>query len=156
MTSVRTAVFPDDHATVSALVGAYLRRTEAEKAERGLVAEGAPLAERYAREIADPATAFAGRRVLLAEVGSIAAGIVVVAASRTGTEISRLWTARSVRGRGVGRALVDAALEHAPRPVRLSVWRWREPAIALYRRCGFHVAPSWDDRPDLLCLERSA
>lgn len=152
MTSVRTAVFPDDHAIVSALVGAYLRRTEAEKAERGLVAEDTPLADRYAREIADPATAFAGRRVLIAEIDGVASGVVVVAASRTGTEISRLWTDPSARGRGVGTALLDAALEHAPRPVRLSVWRWREPAIALYRRRGFQIAPSWDDRPELLCL----
>jgi putative acetyltransferase len=37
----------------------------------------------------------------------------------------------------------------------LSVWKWREDAIALYERLGFTVRESWDERDQLLCLERA-
>lgn len=52
-----------------------------------------------------------------------------------------------------------AALTHAESSgagVRLSVWRWRTAAIALYASHGFTEVPSWDDRHDLLCLRRGA
>ncbi|MEV7874325.1 hypothetical protein [Microbacterium sp. NPDC089188] len=78
MTVVRTAVFPRVAAAVSELLGDYLRRTESEKAERGLATPGAALAARYAREIDDPAAAFAGNRVLVATVDDVDCGIVVV------------------------------------------------------------------------------
>jgi len=153
--AVRPARFPRDAATVSALVGSYLRQTEDEKAERGLAPADVPLPDRYAREIADPAAVFADRRVLLASVDDIDCGVVVVTPSATGTELSRFWTAPHVRGRGVGSALLGAALDGAVRPVRLSVWEWRDAALRLYRAAGFVAVPSWDDRPGLICLERS-
>ncbi len=156
MTVVRTAVFPRDAAAVSGLLGDYLRRTESEKAERGLATPGAALAARYAREIDDPAAAFAGNRVLVATVDGVDCGIVVVRISPVAVELSRLWTTPPARGRGVGSALLDTALADAVTPVRLSVWRWRDDAVRLYRRRGFTVVASWDDRPDLICLERPA
>ncbi|MDQ1124760.1 GNAT family N-acetyltransferase [Microbacterium trichothecenolyticum] len=152
--TVRTAVFPRDTDVVSALVGAYLRQTEREKVERGLTAADAPLPERYAREIAEPATAFRDSRVLIASVGAEDCGMVVVATSPTATDISRLWTTPRARGHGVGATLVAAAVDGAVPPVRLSVWDWREPATRLYRRFGFEPVPSWDDRAGLVCLER--
>lgn len=155
MVVVRTARFPRDAAAVAALVGEYLHRTELEKAERGLVASGAPLPARYAREIDAPAKAFVAARVLLASVDGVDSGVVVVRATPRATELSRFWTAPSARGRGVGSALLDAALSGTDTPVRLSVWRWRDDAVRLYRGRGFEVVASWDDRADLLCLERA-
>jgi len=153
--SVRPAVFPRDTAAVGALVGAYLRQTEAEKAERGLAADTFP--DRYAREIDDPATAFAGRRVHVAALDEEDVGLVVSTVTPLGTELSRFWTDPRARGRGVGSALLTAALAAAARPVRLSVWEWREPALRMYLSAGFEIAASWDDRPGLVCLElRSA
>ncbi|MGC5413030.1 GNAT family N-acetyltransferase, partial [Streptomyces sp. DT225] len=71
-----------------------------------------------------------------------------------------LWTDPAARGRGVASALLGAALEEArragARTVRLSVWRWRTGAVALYERLGFTAVPSWDDRTDLVCMERPA
>ncbi|OZD39085.1 hypothetical protein CH252_31560 [Rhodococcus sp. 06-1477-1B] len=148
---IRTAVFPRDAESVGALVRAYLHRTEDEKAERGLAAGAFPT--RYAREIDDPAAAFAERRVLVAAIDGADAGLVVSSTTSTGTELSRFWTDPRARGRGVGSTLLAAALGEAARPVRLSVWAWREPALRMYRAAGFEVAPSWDDRPALVCLE---
>jgi putative acetyltransferase len=39
--------------------------------------------------------------------------------------------------------------------VRLSVWKWRAGAIALYERLGFTVTESWDERDQLVCMERA-
>ncbi|MCM3615709.1 GNAT family N-acetyltransferase [Microbacterium enclense] len=152
--AVRTAVFPRDTATVSRLAAAYHSQTESEKVVRALTDGDAPLPERYAREIAEPATAFHGRRVVIASVGDDDCGMVVVAATPTGTDVSRLWTTPDARGHGVGAALVTAAIDDAAVPVRLSVWEWREPAIRLYRRLGFEPVASWDDREKMVCLER--
>lgn len=154
MVVVRTARFPRDADAVAALVGEYLRQTELEKADRGLAAPGAPLPARYAREIDAPAEAFGADRVLLAAVDGVDCGVVVVRTSPRGTELSRFWTAPSARGRGVGSALLDEALRGMNAPARLSVWRWRDDAVRLYRGRGFEVVAPWDDRADLLCLER--
>jgi len=52
---------------------------------------------------------------------------------------------------------VHAALAEArDRPVRLSVWRWRTDALALYARLGFAEAEPWDTRPGLVCLRGPA
>ncbi|GAA4764887.1 GNAT family N-acetyltransferase [Microbacterium gilvum] len=150
---VRAAVFPDDLVAVRALVGAYLRQTEAEKAMHGLAVAGAPLPDPYAREVVDPACAFAGMTVLLAETDGAPVGVVVCVDGTDGREVKRLWVDPAVRGTGAGRALLDAVLASSARPVRLTVWRWREPAIRLYRRLGFAEVPSWDDRRDLVCLQ---
>ena len=103
--------------------------------------------------IDDPAAAFAGRHALIATVDGADVGLVVSSSVPEGTELSRVWTDPRSRGRGVGTALLTAALSGAVRPVRLSVWEWREPAVRMYRATGFEVVPSWDDRPGLMCLE---
>ncbi|MFJ3669715.1 GNAT family N-acetyltransferase [Streptomyces sp. NPDC090106] len=140
------------------LLASYHLRTEAEKGEA--VAEVDALPDRYRAEIADPATAFADDMVLLALSGSAAVGCVVVTAPDAGrSEIKRLWTDPVFRGRGVATTLLDAALEQAAESgahtVRLSVWRWRTGAIALYGRLGFTVTESWDEREQLVCMERA-
>jgi putative acetyltransferase len=145
------------------LLAGYHLATEAEK---GAAVTGvADLPARYRAEALTPATAFASDAVFVARLDRDAplAGCVVVTAPSAGSdgdvEVKRLWVAESARGRGVAKALLLAALTHADvagAGVRLSVWRWRAAAVALYASHGFTEVPSWDDRRDLLCLRRGA
>ena len=150
---IREASFPEDEAAVSSLLDDYLRQTEAEKADHGLTARFAALPERYAREIADPENSLAGMRVLVASVDGTDCGIVVVSTDAGTSEIKRFWTTPAARGHGVGTGLIGEALGRATRPVRLSVWDWREPAIRMYRALGFSPAAAWDERERLLFFE---
>ncbi|MEU8701279.1 GNAT family N-acetyltransferase [Streptomyces sp. NPDC048680] len=143
---------------LSALLGDYHLRTEEEKGRPVADVNGLP--DRYRAEVEDPGTAFADAVVLVATDGETAAGCLVVTAPADGrSEIKRLWTAPGFRGRGVASALLAAALDHAARSgadaVRLSVWRWRTGAVALYERFGFTVTAPWDEREDLVCMERA-
>ena len=140
------------------LLTAYHLRTQAEKGQP--VADAAALPDRYRAEISDPRTAFVDDVVLVAVSGSAAVGCVVVTAPVDGrSEIKRLWTEPAFRGRGVASGLLDAAIAHAAEigagAVRLSVWKWRTGAIALYERFGFAVTGSWDERDQLVCMERA-
>jgi ribosomal protein S18 acetylase RimI-like enzyme len=133
------------------LIAAYHLATEAEKGAP--VAGVADLPDRYSAEVVDPRTAFAGDVVLVARHAGAAAGCVVVTTPAAGrTELKRLWVDPAARGRGIAATLVRAALAEATGTLRLSVWRWRHDAIALYERLGFTTVPSWDDRPDLVCM----
>jgi GNAT superfamily N-acetyltransferase len=150
---VRTAGFPEDTDAVASLVRDYLLQTEAEKVERGLADANAPLGDRYAREIADPAAAFADKRTLVTTLDGVPCGVLIVgAADADGDEIKRFWTSPASRGRGVGRALLRHAIADSARPLRLSVWAWRENAIGMYLSLGFTPVESWDPRPDLVCM----
>jgi putative acetyltransferase len=143
---------------LGALLTAYHLRTEAEKGEPVADMEGLP--ERYRAEISDPRTAFVDDVVLVAVSGGTAVGCLVVTAPVDGrSEIKRIWTEPAFRGRGVASDLLGAALAHAAESgagaVRLSVWKWRTGAIALYERFGFTVTASWDERDQLVCMERA-
>jgi putative acetyltransferase len=140
------------------LLAEYHLCTEAEKGQG--VAASEVLPARYRTEIADPRTAFIDGVVLLAVCGDTAVGCVVITAASHGrSEIKRLWTDPAFRGQGVASALVGAALAHAEgrgvKTVRLSVWQWRSSAIALYERLGFAVTESWDEREQLICMQRA-
>jgi putative acetyltransferase len=140
------------------LLAAYHLRTQAEKGEAVAGVEGLP--DRYRAEIVDPRAVFVDDVVLLALSGDSAVGCLVVTAPVEGRcEVKRLWTDPAFRGRGVASSLVDSALAHAAEVgvgvVRLSVWRWRAGAIALYERLGFTVTESWDGRDQLVCMERA-
>lgn len=150
---IREASFPEDEAAVSALLEDYLRQTEEEKADHGLVERTAGLPDRYAHEVSEPEKSLAGMRVLVASIDGVDCGIVVVSATAGASEIKRFWTMPPARGHGVGSALIGEALRVAARPVRLSVWDWREPAIRMYRGRGFSPAAPWDERERLLFLE---
>ncbi|GGX70152.1 GNAT family N-acetyltransferase [Streptomyces fructofermentans] len=139
------------------LLAAYHLATEAEKGVA--VASVDDLPHRYRAEILDPADAFRDDLVLMARLGGTFTGCLVVTAPVDGrSELKRLWTEPTVRGRGVASGLVAHALAEAPGAgidrVGLSVWAWREGAVALYERLGFAVVPSWDDRGRLICMER--
>ena len=140
------------------LLAAYHLQTQAEKGEAVAGVEGLP--DRYRVEIADPQAVFVDDVVLLALSGDTAVGCLVVTASVNGrSEVKRLWTDPAFRGRGIASSLVGAALVHAAESgvsaVRLSVWKWRAGAIALYERLGFTVTESWDERDLLVCMERA-
>ena len=140
------------------MLAAYHLRTQAEKGEPVADVDGLP--DRYRAEVLDPWTAFVDDVVLVALSGDTTAGCLVVTASVDGScEVKRLWTDPAFRGRGIASDLVSAALAHAEKngvsTVRLSVWQWRTGAIALYERLGFTVAGSWDERDQLVCMERS-
>jgi ribosomal protein S18 acetylase RimI-like enzyme len=137
------------------LLTAYHLATEAEKGSP--VASAADLPERYRREVADPARAFAADTVLVARAGGADVGCVVLTAPVAGScEIKRLWVDAAARGWGIAGALVRAALAVAAGgacTVRLSVWSWRTGAVALYERLGFRVVAPWDERAGLVCME---
>ncbi|MGW2722699.1 GNAT family N-acetyltransferase [Streptomyces sp. NPDC001492] len=140
------------------LLAAYHVQTQAEKGEA--VAGVDALPDRYRAELADPQAVFVDDVVLLAMSGDTAVGCLVVTAPVDGrSEVKRLWTDPAFRGRGVASSLVSTALVHAAESglstVRLSVWKWRTGAIALYERLGFTVTESWDERDQLVCMERA-
>jgi ribosomal protein S18 acetylase RimI-like enzyme len=142
---------------LAGLLSAYHLRTEAEKGQAVADVDGLP--DRYRAEVSDPRTAFADDVVLVALSGGTAVGCLVVSTSAVGrSEIKRLWTDPEFRGRGIASSLLAAALEQAAGggvgTVRLSVWNWRTGAIALYERFGFTTTESWDERDDLVCMER--
>jgi ribosomal protein S18 acetylase RimI-like enzyme len=147
-----------DQGGPAALLAAYHLQTQAEKGEAVADADGLP--ERYRAEVVDPGAAFADDVVLVASSGDTAVGCLVVTAPVAGRcEVKRLWTAPEFRGQGIAAGLVSTALAHAADggadTVRLSVWQWRTAAIALYERLGFTVTESWDERNQLVCMERS-
>ncbi|MFI8519634.1 GNAT family N-acetyltransferase [Streptomyces sp. NPDC085481] len=143
------------HPGLPALLAAYHLATEAEKGRP--VPGPAGLPDGYRAEAEDPAAAFAADTVLLATATGAHRPAACAVLTADG-EIKRLWVEPAARGNGLAAALVTEAVRRADEAgvpaVRLSVWRWREPALALYRRLGFESVASWDPRPELLCLER--
>ncbi|MFI1977930.1 MULTISPECIES: GNAT family N-acetyltransferase [Streptomyces] len=148
------------HPRLAGLLGAYHLVNQAEK---GTAVESvAALPAVYRVEAEDPAGAFAADTVLLATPAgaSAPAGCVVLKAPRAGRapEIKRLWVSPEARRKGLAKALMAEALRRAAAggapAVRLTVWSWRDEPLALYRSLGFAVVDPWDDRPDLLCLEK--
>ncbi|WP_256335988.1 GNAT family N-acetyltransferase [Microbacterium sp. cf332] len=145
-----------DWTAVSGLLRDYHLQTEHEKAQHGVAPGGSELPARYQAEIDDPASAFAGAEVVVADGEDGPVGMVVLQAADGDVELKRLWVAPAGRRRGVAAALMSHAREHAERSVagglRLSVWDWRADALGLYRSQGFVVVPSWESRERLVCL----
>lgn len=148
-----------DATAVARLVSAYLRQTEREKAAH-LRGESLPLdaklPARYRQEADDPVTAYAEATVLLAELDGVVVGLLVLHPGEDGTAVKRVWVTPDARGQGVGAALADAAIAAAPGLIRLAVWDWRGDALRLAAVRGFDRVASWDDRPRVVCMERTA
>jgi ribosomal protein S18 acetylase RimI-like enzyme len=89
--------------------------------------------------------------ILIAEMGDRAIGYVqfgavsvpVESASAGDREVRRLYVHPEFQGRGVGKRLLDAALDHpqlkAAGNIHLDVWEQNHGAQRLYRRYGFDV-----------------
>ena len=79
--------------------------------------------------------------MVLAWDGDRAVGLAGVFAAEDGWLVISMWVDPRVRGRGVGRSLLDAvvawAREHADRPIRLSVTDGNDATRRLYERYGF-------------------
>ncbi|WP_183086150.1 GNAT family N-acetyltransferase [Mycetocola tolaasinivorans] len=154
-----------DTSAIGALLRAYLEQTEREKHAHGIGdarehRSDTGLPQKYLPEVTDPAAAFANARILLAQRAGAAVGIVILhqrgaGDASTETEIKRLWVDPRFRG-GTGRALLERALAEVTDPAVLSVWEWREGALALYRTLGFETIPSRDARAGLIWLRRPA
>ena len=146
---------------VSELLRAYLAQTETAKRQHagGPAQADALMPDRYKREVDDPGQAFATGTLVLARHDGRAIGVLaMVPVDGTVIEIKRLWVSPEARGLGAGSDLMRTALHPATAAgwltARLSVWSWRVPALATYRRLGFRTVPSWDARADLICMER--
>ena len=65
-------------------------------------------------------------------------------------EIQQLWVRTDLRGRGLGRRLIETAeaalVARGCTLVYLETFSWQAPS--LYRRCGFDVAAQFDGMPD--------
>lgn len=66
-------------------------------------------------------------------------------------EIKRMWVSPEVRGRGVGRRLLEAleaaARERSLRSVRLDTHSSLAQALQLYRTAGYREIPRFNDNP---------
>ncbi|MFB7843585.1 GNAT family N-acetyltransferase [Microbacterium sp. NPDC056052] len=142
---------------MSRLIEAYLAQTELEKAAHLAEAvdlDGLP--ERYLAEVEHPAEAYERADVLLADVDGEPAGVAVLQHRTATHEIKRVWVDPRARGRRVGSALIDALVGQRDKPVRLTVWSWRDEAMRLYQSRGFVPVASWENRPGLVCMELPA
>jgi RimJ/RimL family protein N-acetyltransferase len=106
-------------------------------AERDGIATEPPVdiderAEQFARGVAGSIVAVAGDRVI---------GLIHVEASRHGFGEFGMLVVRDWRGRGVGAALVRAAIDWARgrglHKLCLEVFAHNAAGIAMYRKCGF-------------------
>ncbi|MEV6246599.1 GNAT family N-acetyltransferase [Streptomyces sp. NPDC051742] len=148
------------HPRLPELLAAYHLLNEAEKGTPA--ASVAELPAVYRAEAEDPAAAFSADTVLLATPSGedLPAGCVVLKTPYEGgaPEIKRLWVEPHARRKGLATALMAEALRRAATSgasaVRLTVWSWRAEPLALYRALGFEAVDSWDERPDLVCLEK--
>lgn len=124
-------------------------------------------AARQRAEIEDPWAAW-----IVAQVDGALAGYVYLRIGRVpevGTppapvEVARFYVDHAWHGRGVARALMDAAVAHARRvggrTLWLAVWQRNPRAIAFYRKYGFTRIGvcSWEHTPgaledDLMALD---
>ena len=67
-----------------------------------------------------------------------------------GWRIRGMATMPSVRGTGVGRQLLDVAVDHMMSTAKLAVWcNARETAFGFYERCGFRCVGARFDLPGI-------
>ncbi|AFL90031.1 acetyltransferase [Terriglobus roseus DSM 18391] len=158
--TIRPAVWPQDHAVATLLLHHYARflvENPAGPVNICLVDYDKEL-EQLGQRYVEPHAA-----LLLAFLGDQPAGCVAIKLrpDRPGaTELKRLWTEPLARGRGMGRALADAAIQwsrsHGAESVLLDTVANAMPdAVRLYRALGFAETDRHNDNPvdNLLFME---
>jgi [ribosomal protein S18]-alanine N-acetyltransferase len=100
--------------------------------------DGAWSADAYARLLVLPGT-FGQLATAPSPEGPVPVGFVLARAVADEAEILNINVAREWRGRGVGRALLEAVMASArdARRMLLEVAEGNAPAISLYHACGF-------------------
>lgn len=101
------------------------------------------------RHLDDPVAAYidTGGEILIAELDGRPVGCVALAPDGTGAyELSKMTIAPELRGRGAGRILLSAAIDHARRMGAQSIFLGSSSKLAnavhLYETAGFqHVSP---------------
>jgi ribosomal protein S18 acetylase RimI-like enzyme len=79
------------------------------------------------------------------QVACDAGGGVVAFIATIGAHVDQLYVDPDHQRRGLGRALLAAALARGLRPATLHVLAENRPARRLYEACGFREAASWPD-----------
>jgi putative acetyltransferase len=113
------------------------------------IARSFAIEEQDRRQLDDPVAAYidTGGEILIAELDGRAVGCVALVPDGTGAyELSKMAISPQLRGRGAGRALLTAAIDHARRMGARSLFlgssRKLTNAVHLYESVGFeHVAP---------------
>ena len=142
------------------LVEEYAVFTADENRDYGVVDIDFPTLRALLPDLHDFEGRYRGGAFLVATVDDDVAGGVGIAPYRGGAcEMNRLWLRAPFRGRGQGRALVAACLDHARtagfRRMVLDVVPYRTGAIALYRSFGFDDAEPIHDYPfEMVSLAR--
>lgn len=144
--SIRSAHLDgDDRGAISRMLADYHLQTEGEKVAHG-VTEPGELPERYAVEVREPASCFAGAEVIVADRDGDVIGMGVLHRAGADVELKQLWVAPAGRRPGAGSALMADTAHRAhlagATALRLSVWDWRADALALHARQGFVEVPS--------------
>jgi GNAT superfamily N-acetyltransferase len=106
------------------------------------------LEERDHRQLDNPVAAYidTGGAILIAELDGRPIGCVALAPDGTGAwELSKMAVASELRGHGIGRKLVAAAVDHArelgARALFLGTSRKLPSAVHLYETFGFRHVP---------------
>ena len=96
--------------------------------------------------LADPSEEMIGRYLpagflLAAHEGGAAAGVLSAVPVESGWELKNIAVAPAFQRRGVGRALIDAALARLPAGTRVLVGTGETPStLSFYAQCGFRPA----------------
>lgn len=147
--SIRSAETPADIASARHLFGEYAASLGVDLCFQGFAGELAGLPGDYAAPQG---------RLLLARRGSVDVGCVALRPLRDAAdtqagagEIKRLYVRPSARGGGLGRALIEAVIEHARaigyREIRLDTLATMGEARALYASLGFRECEPYCDNP---------
>ena len=141
---VITVGFPEaSRARIAALLADYVRSLGVDLSFQGFEREVASLPGEYA----PPAGAF----ITAAQAGVIGGLVAVRALDGETAEMKRLYVGTSLRGRGVGRRLAEAAVAEARRlgyrRMRLDTLPGMDAAQSLYRAMGFIEIADYNGNP---------